>query len=144
MHLIVTNLFLGNAQDSEEFGPNAGLVVNCTPDLPFFGNPSEQAHIRIPVKDNGDDSQQDKLLRLLIDLEVAQQIDDALSSGCTVLVHCRAGQQRSAAVVASYLMFSQDLTAPEAIRQVRSMKPDAFFGSVNFHRTLDALEKYFV
>jgi hypothetical protein len=135
------NLFLGNVCDSETFGPTANVVVNCTTDLPFLGDPARQTQIRVPVKDNGDDAQQDALLRHLVDLDLCARIDDALCQGRTVLVHCRAGQQRSAAVVAAYLMHAQDLTAAEAVRLVRSRKPDAFLGAVNFHRTLDALER---
>jgi rhodanese-related sulfurtransferase len=141
MKLICHNLFIGKVGDSETFGQTAGVVVNCTTDLPFLGDPAHQTQIRVPVKDNGDDAQQDALLRHLLDLQVCARIDDALRQGSTVLVHCRAGQQRSAAVVAAFLMHTQDLTAAQAVRLVRSRSPDAFFGAVNFHRTLDALER---
>jgi predicted protein tyrosine phosphatase len=138
---VLPNLLLGNVGDSETLGPQMALVVNCTADLPFHGDTSTQAQLRVGVHDNGDDRQQDLLLRHLVDTDLLERIGRTLADGRRVLVHCRAGQQRSAAVVAAYLMASTGCTAADAIARLRGCKRDAFFGAVNFHRTLTAFER---
>ena len=58
--------------------------------------------------------------------------------GRNVLVHCAAGQQRSAAIVVAYLMFFNNMPLDKAIKYVRSKRPIAFFYGmhVNFMPTL--------
>lgn len=131
---IIPNLFLGDYKDSITL--ESDLVVNCTPDLPFHGKKKE---LRLPVRDNDDDSQQDILFSLLPN--IIDAIDEALANNQRVLVHCRAGQQRSAAVVAAYLMSLQRCSAYEAITFIKSKRPLAFFNGVNFHRTLSEYER---
>ncbi|KAK8743254.1 hypothetical protein OTU49_001329 [Cherax quadricarinatus] len=49
----------------------------------------------------------------------SQFIDDALSSGGKVLVHCFMGISRSATIAASYLMLKKHMSAVEAIQTLR-------------------------
>ena len=53
-------------------------------------------------------------------------IDDVLSHGGGVLVHCYAGIQRSAATVTAYLMWKRCLTARDAMKLVNSKKGETF------------------
>jgi rhodanese-related sulfurtransferase len=181
MHEVLPNLLLGDKRDSLESGPHVDVVVNATDDLPFHGCPTGQVQVRVPVRDNGDDAQQDRLFEALVcatdsdgstastastasaasagsagstgstgsaasaasagsAASLIERIADWLRRGRTVLVHCRAGQQRSAAIVAACVMERSGCSAAEAVRFVRSKKPDAFLGAVNFHRTLARLE----
>ncbi|KAI8591473.1 protein-tyrosine phosphatase-like protein [Geranomyces variabilis] len=50
-------------------------------------------------------------------------ISDAATSGGRILVHCVAGVSRSAAIIAAYLMKSQNLTRGEALAIVASARP---------------------
>lgn len=70
---------------------------------------------------------------------IVQQIDTQLQNNKQVVVHCLAGQQRSPAVVAAYLISKRGMELEDAIRFVREKKKDAFFWSVNFR---DALEHF--
>jgi protein-tyrosine phosphatase len=56
-----------------------------------------------------------------------------------VVVHCRAGQQRSAAVMAAYLM-RKGMGLEQAIKYIKSRKPDAFYWNVNFMPALKIFE----
>lgn len=137
---IVPNLYLGSfgaaqAAYRERF-PTA-FVVNATKDLamPVDGADAAADGLRIAVDDNGT---LEAVLGLLHALPAAcSAIDAALAAGRPVLVHCYAGQQRSPAVVAAYLMLSRGLSAEAAVRFVRERKPDAFFWTVNFKQTLE-------
>lgn len=138
---IVPNLYLGSfgaaqAAYRERF-PTA-FVVNATKDLAMLGANDGAAAadgLRIAVDDNGTLT---AVLDLLHALPAAcSAIDAALAAGRPVLVHCYAGQQRSPAVVAAYLMYARRLSAEAAVRFVRERKPDAFFWTVNFKQTLE-------
>jgi protein-tyrosine phosphatase len=54
-----------------------------------------------------------------------------------VLVHCFAGMQRSCAVVACYLIKYYNITPLDAINFIKKKRNVAFFGGVNFMRTLE-------
>jgi len=51
--------------------------------------------------------------------EVAEYIDEALKSGGKVLVNCLMGMSRSSTCVLAYLMLKQNMTAVEALTEVR-------------------------
>ena len=53
-----------------------------------------------------------------------------------VVVHCQAGRQRSAAVIAGYLMKYHGYSLENVIEFIRSKKREAFFPEVNFLDTL--------
>jgi len=55
--------------------------------------------------------------------ECFQFINDAISSGGRVLVHCMAGVSRSAAVVIGYLMTAKQMTFDEAYEFVKEKRP---------------------
>ncbi|KAJ3047696.1 hypothetical protein HK097_011292 [Rhizophlyctis rosea] len=52
-------------------------------------------------------------------------IDDGLSSGGKVLVHCTAGVSRSVTLLASYLMRKNSITASQALDQIKSIRKAA-------------------
>lgn len=135
---IIPGLFLGNSIDSEKM-MHVDLMVNCTQNLPFF--PDTGRNIRIPVQDNGEHEEVVRLAHILADLVILRDIKATLERRQIVLVHCKMGQQRSAAVVAAYLMFAHLLTPSDAITFVRSRKPDAFFQRANFEGALIILRE---
>ncbi len=54
-------------------------------------------------------------------LPVWKQIDALLKEGVTTLVHCYAGNDRTGAILAGYLVTYQGLEPEQAIRHVRSL-----------------------
>jgi atypical dual specificity phosphatase len=53
----------------------------------------------------------------------AEIVSDNLREGRSVLVHCLAGEGRTGCVLAAYLMRDKGLTAAEALRTLRAIKP---------------------
>lgn len=111
-----------------------GLVVNCTPDLPFQHG-FEGARVRLPVLDVGE--LRDTMALYSMFPDVLPRIDAAVRSGRSVFVHCHAGRQRSAAVVAAYLMIRDSLSRDAAIAAVRSKRHEAFWPNANFYEALE-------
>ncbi|KAG1705580.1 hypothetical protein DVH05_003267 [Phytophthora capsici] len=67
-------------------------------------------------------------------------IDTALSSGGKVLVHCFMGISRSATIVLAYLIARQALTLPDALRELRRVRPQIKPNS-GFYQELVAFDK---
>lgn len=136
---IVKNLWIGSEGDSADAAffarHNIGLVVNATANLPFKA-PADVQTYRVPVDD--DPGENDVMLRHLP--VVVLLIDDVLRHGKGVLVHCRAGMQRSAAVVAGYLMWKRGLTANRAFDFINRKKAETFWPVPTFERALRAWE----
>ncbi|KAL3673006.1 hypothetical protein V7S43_002303 [Phytophthora oleae] len=72
--------------------------------------------------------------------EALSFIDSALSSGGKVLVHCFMGISRSATIVLAYLVARQALTLPDALRELRRVRPQIKPNS-GFYQELVAFEK---
>ena len=136
-HEIIDHLFVGNAnaRESRKFD----LVVNCTREgeIPF---PTDYAPlcIRIPIRD--DPSESAKLLGILQETDVLEQIDSYRKNQRSVLIHCSMGMQRSCAVTACYLIRYFRKTPEESIAMIKSKRPVAFFGACNL---LDAIETFY-
>ena len=60
-----------------------------------------------------------------------------------MLVHCAAGMQRSAAVVAMYLIATQNATADQAMAFIRSKREIAFVPEANFEKSIRTFEANF-
>ena len=133
MYEIIPGLFLSNYPDAVKQTPPRAFVVNCTKDLPMISDYG----VRIPVDDDFRHESQHTLVQNLP--SVIQSIDAVLKNGGKVVVHCWAGQQRSAATVAAYLMH-RGMSMGHAAEHIKSIKPDAFLHSVNFFPALKMFE----
>lgn len=124
----------GGAREAASAPDADYFVVNCTRDLPMVAA-AAAAHVRVAVDDNGTPTSMEALLGALP--SVVDAMHGQASRGRDVLVHCLAGQQRSPAVVAAYLVRHHGHTLDSAVRHVRACKPDAFLGGINFWRSLE-------
>ena len=68
-------------------------------------------------------------------------IEQQISGGRPVMVHCAAGKGRTGTVLAAYLVKKQGLTAEQAIEKVRSMRPGSV-QSVSQETAVSMYEKY--
>lgn len=136
---IVPHLWLGNAKDSQhtEFLSQIDTVINCTKDLPFVD--STKRCVRIPIDDNLESKEVATLFKYLE--TTTRLMDQSLRYGHRVLVHCFAGKQRSAALVAAYLVRYLDLTIEEAVKLIQSKRNIAFYPYFNFEAAIKLFEK---
>jgi protein-tyrosine phosphatase len=72
-------------------------------------------------------------------IDVVDIININLKNNKTVIVHCFAGIQRSAAVICAYLML-HGYNLEDAILFMRQKKPDIFIGNINFIVSLQKLQ----
>lgn len=132
-------LFIGSEGDSQSpafmTAHDIALVVNCSRNITPISMPGLQ-HEKINVDDST--AYNDKMLaRWPV---VVREIDAVLGLGKGVLVHCRAGMQRSAATVAAYLMYKFGLSAKDAMRTIKERKPETFWPVATFKKALYAYE----
>jgi protein-tyrosine phosphatase len=115
---------------------NIKFVVNCSADIPRF---SDIPMLRVPVYDDPSDA--NKMVKYFGISSVA--IRDVTRYGGNVLVHCRAGQNRSSTVVAAYLMTIKKIGYVEAMKLIRARKCETFRPS-HFTSSLKQWEKKLV
>jgi protein-tyrosine phosphatase len=115
---------------------NIKFVVNCSADIPRF---SDIPMLRVPVYDDPSDA--DKMSKYFGISSVA--IRDVTRYKGNVLVHCRAGQNRSSTVVAAYLMTIKKIGYVEAMKLIRERKCETFRPS-NFTSSLKEYQKKLV
>jgi dual specificity MAP kinase phosphatase len=133
---IVRGLWIGSERDAADLNflkkHKIRLIVNATDAVPVYSNIKT---MRVPVEDAS--SSANRMAKYVPMTTVA--INDVLRHGQNVLVHCRAGMNRSATVVAAYLMFSKGLAADRAMAFIKKRKPECFT-PMNFKSSLNSWE----
>lgn len=135
MHEIIPGLYLASFKEVKQRGSEARnyFIVNCSRDLPMLS----PRGVRVPVDDLPEDNQR----MLSFFPQATQVIRERLRSCDEVIVHCWAGQQRSAAVVAAYLIRYEHMSKDDAMRFVKRHKPDAFSSGATFDPALTTWAK---
>ena len=97
---IIPYLYLGDA--GFVFEPYSfSLIINCCPEIGITY--SESSNV-LYLKFNDDPRDNDKLLSLLKTHQVLETIHEHITNQKTVMVPCAMGVQRSASVIACYLL----------------------------------------
>jgi dual specificity MAP kinase phosphatase len=112
-------------------------VFNCTKDLPFHS--SMRRRYRVPVDDNLEEEEIRNME--LWSFEIVYKLLLEYKQGKTILVHCAAGIQRSAAVTAMFLMVFTGMKHEDAMQYIRERRPIAFFKNANFLKSIQGFEK---
>lgn len=136
---VLPGLWVGSSADSRDkhflSKHDIALVVNATKTIPFAT--SRILGFRVPVNDDPDEN--DNMLEYF---NVTNRIiDDTLKSGKTVLVHCYAGIQRSCALAAAYIIYTDNVPSRRAIAIIKQKKTEAFSPVPTFGKALDAFAR---
>lgn len=139
MTQVVPNLWIGGEEESINrsfLKRHIDIIINCSTDLPFIPELDEFniEYIRLPVNDLL--NPEDNLAMLHALPKITYYIWKNLKQGRRILVHCYAGKQRSAAVIAAYLITYMNLTAQQAILLLQSKRIICFTPSCNFESAL--------
>ena len=133
---VVPRLWLGNkrAAADEAWLKQHGITVvfNCTKTLPFAD--SVRRMYRIPVDDNLEPEEIANMGTWSAETQV--KLVREYKAGRNILVHCHAGMQRSAAVVAMFMITMFGMSAEEAMKFVKSKRSVAFFPAANFEKAI--------
>lgn len=140
-HEIVPGIWLGNkrAALNDKWLEEKGITVvfNASKDIPF--SPRIKKQYRIAVDDN---LQPDEIRNMTLwSHEILYNLFKEHNVGNTVLVHCAAGMQRSAAIVAMYLIAKRGLTSHQAMQFIQSIRPIAFRPVANFRESIYAFDR---
>jgi protein tyrosine phosphatase len=127
-------LFLGN-RHALNSASIFSMIVNCSREEDVAFPPNCRYCVRLSVADSPDES--GKLLDLILETKILEKIHNNVLNKQHVLVHCSAGQQRSCAVVACYLIKYHEMNPSQAVEYIRSKRPIAFFWTVNFAKTIE-------
>jgi protein-tyrosine phosphatase len=108
MSFIIDRLYIGNINDAQNYNfisqNGINVIVNCSKDIPnYFQSNPEINYYRLPVDDNLEQSQLnlfDHYSRHLL-----PRIYQEYINGKTILIHCFAGMQRSAAFALLFLIY---------------------------------------
>lgn len=133
---IIPGIFIGNAKASQNpltiQQNKINMVVNCTKDIPFL----EWIPYKIRLAINDDRNPKEiQAFQKEID-KVVGYIYDHVTNGNTVLVHCRAGIQRSASVVSAFLMKYSEMNIQQSVEFIQTKRKQTFFGGINFYPAL--------
>ena len=134
---IVPRVWLGNrfaAMDEKWLKENnVSVIFNCTKDLPF--HPSMTTRYRVPVDDNLEPAEINNMTRW--SPEIAYKVLREYKAGKTILIHCAAGMQRSAAVMTIFLITLTGETAPVLMSHIRRKRPITFVPQANFRKSIE-------
>ena len=141
---IIPGLFIGNrkaAMNNRFFKQNnITVVINCTKDQSFLraNDNIKRSQIRLAVDDDLSTVEIHKLYKYL--MNITELIHKHMMNFKGVLVHCYAGIQRSATVVAAYLMRYGNIDQKKAIELIKSKRTICFTPFVNFTKALELFE----
>lgn len=138
-HEIIPNLWLGDrdAAVNPKFieKNNIKAVINCTPDVPMPFNGVKYLHLNL--HDSLKKKDIDKM-KYFIPIALVFLKKHHIDGKKPTLVHCHAGMQRSAAIVAAYLSQYYGLTINQSINLIVNKRNIAFHRGkhVNFFDSL--------
>ncbi len=108
MSFIIDRLYIGNINDAQNYNfisqNGINVIVNCSKDIPtYFQSNPEINYYRLPIDDNLEQSELnlfDYYARYLL-----PHVYQEYMNGKTILIHCFAGMQRSAAFALLFLIY---------------------------------------
>ena len=143
---IMSKIYLGNIQASKSKEIFADkkfkAVLNCSKDIPnTFCSDQSIEYMRIPIDDSLKEVDFQKAFEFM-PAAVEFIYKHAILQKHNILINCYAGRQRSAIMVAAFLIAKCGMTPTQACKHILERRPESFHWgySLNFS---SALEKYY-
>ena len=138
---IIPGLWLGDkdiSMNKQFFKDNdINIVINCSKDLPFINLDIEK--VRLKIHDN---LENEEIINMYNNLNyITKYINDNLLLCRNILVHCYAGKQRSATIIAAYLLLYGRMKLEMVIDLIKCKKSDVFTPTTNFISSLKLFSK---
>lgn len=119
---IIPNLFLGssfNAYNKNELNKKQiNIILNVTDEISnFYETENKLTYYKFPIKDNNNDD-----ISSILN-ETYNIIENHISNGDKILIHCYMGASRSASVVIHYIMKKYGLSYETTLRLIKNKRP---------------------
>ena len=138
-------IYLGNIYSSQNLNfikeNNITVIVNCSKNINFI-NYKNVFKYRVNLDD--DLSYNSICLMCFYMRDLIPIINEHINKKHKILIHCRAGMQRSAAFLAALLMYRYKFSKSEAVKIIKNKRFIAFLPQPNFNLSLDLYEKYII
>jgi len=139
---ITNNIWLGNIFSALDnnfiIKNNIQVIINCTNNIPFT-NLSNITKYRIGVNDKYDINE---FIKMSVYLEkITNIIKIYEKKNINILIHCMAGAQRSATILAGFLIKYHNFSTKNAIKYIHNKRTLAFFPHITFKIVLKNFEQ---
>lgn len=132
----MNNLYLGDAGFVYMEGlPKFALIINSCPEIGQLSYSNDIEEI-IKLKFHDDVHDNNKLIQLLETGNILQRIHNYILNKKPVLVHCAMGIQRSAAIIACYLIKYYNIEIDKTILYIQYKRPEAFSTGNTFEHAM--------
>ena len=131
---ILPGLWIGGLVDATNTDWLKQHEIECMISLTHQSVPQVEKNYLFKVKDNLDPVEIARMGKLLD--KGVQIIHQHRMRDENVLVHCYAGRQRSATLIAAYLIRYGRMTLESAVKAIQSKKGDTFMPKNNFYPAL--------
>lgn len=133
---VLPNLYLGDSE-SLKYKSQLGIEsqINCQRDLMFIGTHTEYVH---NIKKNIEQYELVKMFEYLT--ESIAFINKMILKDKPILVYCQNANQKSATVIAAYLIKYGKVDTDTAIKMIRSKNYSSFFPNIDYYKSLKMIE----
>lgn len=114
---------------------NIQVIFNVTKDLPFSDSQLITNRYRIPVDDNLQAVEINNMSSW--SSEIGFKVLREYKAGKNILIHCAAGMQRSAAVMAIFLITLTGQSPPIIMSHIRKKRQITFVPYANFRKSIE-------
>tara|TARA_B100000886_G_scaffold337912_1_gene299661 strand:- start:219 stop:656 length:438 start_codon:yes stop_codon:yes gene_type:complete len=134
---IVPNIWLGDIE-GEKYKSNIGVkyIVNCLKDLSFLNNYDTYQGV---IKDSLEKYEIIKIYEYLC--ETTKFMYGNMIKDEPTLIFCENGNQKSATIIAAFLIKYGNHSKESAIKAIRSKYKSAFYPDINYIYSLEMFEQ---
>lgn len=136
---ILPNLWIGNSEILKvKEKLNINFIVNCSKDLHFLGKHSQY---KMDIKNNLEKYEIIKMYEYLN--ETTEFIHTKLIAKKNILVVCETSNQKSASIIAAYIIKYGKMNLKNTIKSIRTKHISAFYPSIDYENSLEMFESKF-